>query len=643
MTLFFRRWGLGAKLSLLTGLAVALLFLLFTLALSHKASQQLEALATEDLHNQTTSVVDMVQMFDSSLNAEVASYTTLFNSFLPQPLTRDASQPQTINGISVPMLKGADVSLHENNALPDDFLARTGAIATLFVRSGDDFVRVATSLRKENGERAIGTQLDRESPAFDNARRGEVYRGLVSLFGKRYITQYQPVKDATGDVIAILFVGVDITDSWQVMREKILNRRLGDSGHFYVLNGAAGKNYGQFLFHSKQEGRLPQWPQAIQQTLLKEETGTLERTNAQGRKVIMSFTHLPGWNWVIVGEADKAVLLASVTTLRNQFLAAGIVISLLFAAAFVWMTRRLLTAPLREAIALAQQYAAGDLRSAIQTRRHDEVGQLIQALNGIGNGLQEIVSKVRDAAGDIRQGTTTLAADSEEISEQINKQASSVEETSASMEQLAATVQQNAANMAQTQSLVKEASHAVHEGGETVGNAVVTMEAIRVASQRIADITQVIESIAFQTNILALNAAVEAARAGEHGKGFAVVAQEVRALAARSANAVKEIDELISDTLGKVSEGHQLSEQTRQAMETIIGRIDQINQLVTEINHASHEQSAGIGQVNIAMAQIGEATHINAGRVSRSEQTAQSLREKGHHLNELVSLFHLKG
>lgn len=194
MTLFFRRWGLGAKLSLLTGLAVALLFLLFTLALSHKASQQLEALATEDLHNQTTSVVDMVQMFDSSLNAEVASYTTLFNSFLPQPLTRDASQPQTINGISVPMLKGADVSLHENNALPDDFLARTGAIATLFVRSGDDFVRVATSLRKENGERAIGTQLDRESPAFANARRGEVYRGLASLFGKRYITQYQPVK-----------------------------------------------------------------------------------------------------------------------------------------------------------------------------------------------------------------------------------------------------------------------------------------------------------------------------------------------------------------------------------------------------------------------------------------------------------------
>ncbi|CCJ99622.1 Methyl-accepting chemotaxis protein [Cronobacter malonaticus 507] len=120
------------------------------------------------------------------------------------------------------------------------------------------------------------------------------------------------------------------------------------------------------------------------------------------------------------------------------------------------------------------------------------------------------------------------------------------------------------------------------------------------------------------------------------------MAQEVRALAARSANAVKEIEQLISDTLAKVSEGHALSEQTRNAMEAIISRIGQINQLVTEINHASHEQSAGIGQVNIAMHQIGEATHINAERVTRSEQTAQVLREKGNHLNELVSLFRLK-
>lgn len=182
----------------------------------------------------------------------------------------------------------------------------------------------------------------------------------------------------------------------------------------------------------------------------------------------------------------------------------------------------------------------------------------------------------------------------------------------------------------------------MHVGGDTVTHAVSNMNAIRDASQRIADITHVIESIAFQTNILALNAAVEAARAGEHGKGFAVVAQEVRALAARSANAVKEIDTLIEDTLNKVSQGHQLSERTRQAMEQIISHIDQVNELVTHSSQASHEQSAGIQQVNLAMNHIGEATHINAERVSRSEQTAQTLREKGHYLNTLVSVFRLR-
>ncbi|WP_312458140.1 Cache 3/Cache 2 fusion domain-containing protein [Pseudescherichia sp.] len=641
MNALIRRAGLGTKLSLLTGVSVAALFLLFTSLMSHKASQQLEALAIEDLHNQATGVADMVEMFSSSLSEEVERYTRQFSTFIPQPVSLDATQTRTISGLTVPLLKGGETELHENNAIPDDFFQRTGSIATLFVRNGDSFVRVATSLRKEDGERAIGTQLDSNSPALAPVLHGDIYRGLAQLFGKRYITQYQPVKDASGKTIAILFVGVDITHSWDIMRDKILQRRLGESGRFFVLNRSAGKNYGTWLFHASEEGQRPQWGEESEQQLLTLSSGTLERKSKDGRTMLVSWTALPGWNWTIVGEVDKAVLLQDVTRLRNQFLIAGVLVSLLFAALFVIITRRWLTRPLREVTALAQTYASGDLRASLTSTRQDEVGQLIHAINGIGNGLQNMVQQVREAAGDIHFATNALAADSSEISDQINKQASSVEETSASMEQLAATVQQNAASMEQTQHLVNETSQAVQSGGQTVGRAVATMSDIRSASQRIADITQVIESIAFQTNILALNAAVEAARAGEHGKGFAVVAQEVRALAARSANAVKEIEALIDDTLQKVTEGHTLSEQTRQAMTSIIDHMDNINQLVTEINHASREQSAGINQVNLAMTHIGDATHVNAERVSRSEETAQTLREKGAHLKQLVSLFRL--
>lgn len=514
MITFFRRAGLGTKLSLLTGASVATLFLLFTFLLSHNASQQLEDLAVEDLHNQSTGMVDMVEMFNTSLSEEVESYTRLFTTFLPQPLNSDSSQSRTINGLTVPLLKGGETELHENNTLSDDFLSRTGAISTLFVRSGNDFIRVATSLRKENGDRAIGTVLDTTSPAFAAVTKGEVYRGLALLFGKRYITQYQPVKNAEGQVIGIIFVGVDITHSWNVMREKILNRRLGESGHFFVLDRSSGKTRGQYLFHASDEGKLPNWDTATQQQLLSDKAGTLERVSADGRTLKVAYTPLPGWNWTIVGEVDKAVLLSSVTTLRDRFLMAGVVLSALFAGLFVILIRRMLTRPLRAVIALARQYAAGDLRASLPVTRQDEVGQLIDAINGIGGGLQKIVLQVREAASEIHLGTNALASDTGEISEQINKQASSVEETSASMEQLAATVQQNAANMEQTQQLVGETSRAVHQGGETVTHAVSTMDDIRDASKRIEDITRVIESIAFQTNILALNAAVEAARAG---------------------------------------------------------------------------------------------------------------------------------
>lgn len=263
MKTIFQRIGLGTKLSLFAGLSFACLFLTFTLVLSHQASQQLESLAREDLKSQASGVVDMVQMFDATLTEEVTNYTNLLNSFIPQPITRDAAQMQALNSQSVPLLKGGELSLHENNALTDDFQQRTGAIATLFVRSGDDYVRVATSLRKEDGTRAVGTQLDRASPAWLPMSKGEIYRGLTQLFGKRYITQYQPVKDEQGNVIAVLFVGVDISSSWQLMRDKILSRKLGDSGHFYVINRQPGEQFGQYLFHPDAEGQKPQLPEAI--------------------------------------------------------------------------------------------------------------------------------------------------------------------------------------------------------------------------------------------------------------------------------------------------------------------------------------------------------------------------------------------
>jgi len=636
------RWSLGVKLSVITSLSVATLFLILTLALTNNASNQMQALTLENMEDQVAGIGDMATMFNSTLSEEVTNYTALFQSFLPKQFSRDPVERVTVGTEQAPVLRAGLKTLNLDESLVDDFLERTGAISTIFVRTGDDFLRVSTSLRKENGDRAIGTRLDRTSPAWQRVQQGQIFQGVAMLFGKRYITQYQPVKDASGQVIGILFVGVDITKQYALIREKVLTKKLGESGHFSVLSDAPGKTYGQYVFHPEHEGQLPDWPEATRQLLLSQNTGKVEVKDANGEAQIMAWHHLPEWHWVILGEVNKASLLAPIQYTRNLFLTLGAALVALFALGFITVTHRWISRPLQQVIELAEHYSAGNLQATLSTQRHDEVGKLIVAINGIGDGLDRIVSQVREAAQEISSGTDAIASSSENISEQITRQAASVEETSASMEQLSATVAQNAANVSQALTLVGEAATAVGKGGETVTRSVTTMTDIKSASQSIADITHVIESIAFQTNILALNAAVEAARAGEHGKGFAVVAAEVRALAQRSATAAKEIDSLIENSLSKVVQGHNLSEQTRQSMDEIVGRIEQVKVLMSEINVASKEQSAGIGQVNIAMNQIGQATHESTELVATSELTAHELSRKGHHLTDLVQVFRVK-
>ncbi|WP_324020798.1 HAMP domain-containing protein [Pantoea sp. JZ29] len=635
------RTSLGVKLCAITSVSVGVLLLVLTLIQSQNASRQLESLAMDDMVNQVQGITEMASMFNATLTQEVGNYTQLFVSFLPKRFSRDETSRIQVGEFLTPTLRAGLKTLNLDQIAVDDFTDRTSAVATIFVRDGDNFIRVSTSLKKEDGSRAIGTQLDRTSGAWKKVTQGEIYRGLATLFGHRYITQYQPVKDDSGTVIAIIFVGVQIDKQYGLMREKVLARRLGDSGHFYVLNGTPGAMQGQYLFDKQAEGKRPDWQEGVLNAMLTQPEG-VQQADIDGETKMLAWQQLPGWNWIVVGEVNRDSLLAPVIHSRNMFLITGLILVLLFAPCFVWYSRRAITRPLQQVIHLAEQYAAGNLLVHLATTRHDEVGQLINAINGIGEGLEKIVAQVRRAAQEISDGTDTIAASSHNISEQIGRQASSVEETSASMEQFGATVEHTADSLRQAMSLVAEASSIVDNGNQTVTRSVNTMSAINVSSQSIADITHVIESIAFQTNILALNAAVEAARAGEHGRGFAVVAAEVRALAQRSAQAAKEIDTLIATSIRHVAEGHALSEQTRDAMSEIVMHIEQVQALMGEINVAAQQQTAGIGQVNLAMNQISQATHQNSELVTQAEQTAQSLSDKGHHLTQLVSVFSIK-
>jgi methyl-accepting chemotaxis protein-2 (aspartate sensor receptor) len=650
------RASVGARLAALACALVALLFTVFAWALAHFASQQLADEAHARIADKEQSIRAMVEMFDKALSAEATRAMTLFASFLPPDFSLDATRTVDIGGVAAPVLSAGGQPLDLDYAIPDQFLKKSGALATLFARDGDDFVRVTTSLKKQDGTRAVGTRLDRAGPAYAPLVAGRSYTGLATLFGRPYITQYKPVTDATGRVIGALFVGLDVGAELQVVQDGIRALKIGDNGYYFVLDASQGASRGTFVVHPDGAGQRADDTRAPYAQMLAAGQGRLAYTSAdpaahdaRPTAKFVSFTTIPQWQWLVGGIALDDELLAGMRTIRNRFLMIAAVLVAAFAALFVMVVRRVVSRPLDAAARASERYAAGDLSIRIRdgaaargAAGNDEIGRLVQAVDGIGDGLARIVAQVRGSASDIARGTVGIAAGSGDIAARIATQASSVEQTAASMEQITAAVQQNAEHAAQANALVADASAAATDGDTAVQRVVATMDDIGRATRRIAEITSTIEGIAFQTNILALNAAVEAARAGEHGRGFAVVAAEVRALAQRSAAAVKEIDALSAESSTTVEQGYRIADAARGTMRDIVQRVEQVSTLIGEISAASREQSTGIEQVNQAITQIGEATQQNATLISDAERAAVALRDQAAQLSEAVSVFRLE-
>jgi len=308
---------------------------------------------------------------------------------------------------------------------------------------------------------------------------------------------------------------------------------------------------------------------------------------------------------------------------------------------FSWRLTISIITPLRDAVAVAQRVAAGQLDSNVQVKGKDEISELLQALKEMDDSLLKIVGEVREGTDAIATASAEIASGNADLSSRTESQASSLEETASSMEELTDTVRQNAENARQANQLVVSASEFAAKGGKVVGQVVTTMGSIKDSSRKIVDIIGVIDGIAFQTNILALNAAVEAARAGEQGRGFAVVAAEVRNLAQRSAGAAKEIKALIGDSVEKVDIGSKLVDEAGKTMDEMVTSVKHVADIMSEITAASQEQSAGIGEVNQAITQMDEMTQQNAALVEQAAAAAESMQEQAAMLAQAVSVFKL--
>ena len=288
--------------------------------------------------------------------------------------------------------------------------------------------------------------------------------------------------------------------------------------------------------------------------------------------------------------------------------------------------------------------AKGDLAVRSQQQRvHD--GSVLHGILQMQESMARIVGQVRHGADGVASASAEIAHGNHDLSARTESQASALEQTAASMEELGATVRHNADNAdnaAQANQMANNASRIADQGGQTVEQVVHIMQSIHADSTKIGDIIGVIDSIAFQTNILALNAAVEAARAGEQGRGFAVVASEVRALAGRSAEAARQIKQLIHDSVTHVDEGRVLVDQAGNTMQEVVAAIRRVTDIMGEISAASREQREGVDQIGEAITQMDQVTQQNAALVEEMAAAAASLQTQSHQLVQTVSVFRLQ-
>jgi len=634
------RGSVARKVSIIGALSLSVVLFAICATMSLVAADRSRERIVTWVADKTQSVADSIDAFDMTSRVLVEKFFVNFKNEFKQPFTLDEASTT---------LKVGDTVLNGNFAQVDEFAQQSGGTATVFARKGDDFQRVTTSVKKENGERAIGTMLGSSHPAHALMMAGQTYTGRAVLFGTPYMARYEPIKDASGKVIGILYIGFDTT-AFQAAIDKLASDiRFFDSGGVYVIDPKKSPDEAVFVVHPSAKGKkvLEAYPDA--KALL----ARLEAAPGGWAKdggAILETKHDDHWavlrkakagnQWVVSEVSDGEAMKTHWATIVPFATLLGIAALLLGGGLFLMM-RRWVGRPLQDLSRAVTVLAAGDLTQPCHSDQRDEIGELIRNVEGMRQRFQQMIGSVRSSVDSITTASVEIATGNQDLSARTEQTASNLQQAASSMEQITGTVKQSADSALQANQLAASAAEVAARGGSVVSQVVTTMDEINASSKKISDIIGVIDGIAFQTNILALNAAVEAARAGEQGRGFAVVASEVRSLAQRSADAAKEIKALIGASVDRVEAGSRLVADAGTTMSEIVGSVQRVSDIIGEITAASSEQSDGIGQINTAVTQLDQMTQQNAALVEESAAAAESLKDQAARLAQAVGTFRL--
>ncbi|AZE75648.1 Methyl-accepting chemotaxis sensor/transducer protein [Pseudomonas synxantha] len=613
----------------------------------------------EHLASEARLLADQLNTFHSTLRESTQRLSGLFEKRFVAGLSVRADQPVAVAGVQTPSLYLGDEVLNNNFEEVDEFKQMSGGVATVFVRSGDDFIRVSTSLTKQDGNRAIGTVLDRQGAAYQRVAEGQTYIGRAVLFDRSYMTQYSPVRDSSGKVIAVLFIGFDYTDAQNAQFENLKRFRIGQTGSLALLD------------EQKHWLVAPAGVQAPDEAI----AVMLDLAKKPGAGRFWSDKHedfysvsvpFDGGPWAVVASMPKAEIRAVTWEVGIRLVIGSVLAMLLAVGATVWLLRSKL-APLSDLVRQAEALGAGDLSARLNVSSHDEIGQLARSFNQMGDALSTMVSHIRNAAEQVNSRAQALSGLSGGAYEGMEQQSGEITSMAGAVEEFSATSLNIADNMGNTERLAQENAQQTRIGRDSMQEASSSLKHIATAlnstaavintlgqrSQEIGGIVGVITAIAEQTNLLALNAAIEAARAGEQGRGFAVVADEVRNLASRTRQATDEISTMIQsiqqetgNAISTMEHGNVLMQEglsRNAAVASALARIDEqsrsAGQQFAAITTATQEQSSTATLLSSNLQSIALANSEQREVVSNLAVTAKELETLAAGLRQEVDRF----
>ncbi|EJK98478.1 methyl-accepting chemotaxis protein [Pseudomonas chlororaphis] len=629
-----------ARIASQLGLALAVVLAIVISGSTVFALRSLDAanLATREEHlaSEARLLADQLNTFHGTLRESTQRLSGLFEKRFSGGLSLDPDQPVTVAGTQTPGLHLGDVVLNNNFEEVDEFKQMTAGVATVFVRSGDDFIRVSTSLSKQDGSRAIGTLLDHGHPAYQKLMAGQSYVGRALLFERLYMTQYTPVRDSAGQVIAVLFVGFDYTDAQNAQFDNLKRFRIGQTGSLALLDE-------QQKWLVPPAGVQALEPAGATIAELARQPGKGHFWSDKNEDFYSVAVPFEGGPWSVVASMPTAEIRAVTWSVGLRLVIGSLLAMLLAVGATVWLLRSKL-APLGDLVRQADALGKGDLSARLNVSSQDEIGQLAGSFNQMGQALSTMVEHIRKAAAEVNGRAQALSGLSGGAYEGMEQQSGEISSMAGAVEEFSATSLNIADNMGNTERLAQENARQTRIGRTSMEEASASLEQIAGAlnstatvintlgqrSEEIGGIVGVITAIADQTNLLALNAAIEAARAGEQGRGFAVVADEVRNLASRTREATDEISGMINSIQQETGNAIATMEQGNVLMQEGLSRNANVASALARID----EQSRSAGQ---QFAAITTATQEQSSTATLLSSNLQSIALANSEQREVVS------